>query len=555
MPKAYAYVRWSTAEQGEEGRDSHDRQTTPLQAFTEVTGVPVVETVIDRGISAFRGANARIGQLKGLLDRIEHGEIERGDYIIVESIDRLTRQKLTDSVDLIQSILKKGVRLHTVFDNKTYSYDDPSRDLETLILVGVIAKRAHEESDTKSKRLKSAWVKKRDAAESSVIGKRCPYGFEYDEKAKSFVIVEEEAAEIRHIFSLLKHVGVLECIKTINQYSKRRWTRTSVLHLINNRSPIGALRLQRRKENGGRVLDRYVPGYFPKIIEESDFDAAIAAMKTRSTGQGKGRRTKHHFNIFRNAIECHEHKCGMIFNLQKVGDKHYAYLVCANKAERVCECHNRIRFDLVFGTFLAFIEQLNQNRYIDERTDKKRDDFVWFSQDQYKQMDFVNDAFSRFFSVRDTSAPKEEIRTRKALLSTERNTLEMLEASLAQFDGLIPKTFIKRVADTEARITDLESEIQKLEGALTIESESIKITTTKDIIDLYETEDGRLKLNTFLVSRGITFEIGWHKETNRAHLIAKLKDDKKTSLSIGYGFRYTDPLAPFGIPDLSHIIK
>ncbi|HBQ89950.1 MAG TPA: hypothetical protein DD803_10955 [Alcaligenes faecalis] len=53
---------------------------------------------MDKGISAFRGANVRIGRLKGLLDRVENGEIERGDYIIVESIDRLTRQKLTDFV-------------------------------------------------------------------------------------------------------------------------------------------------------------------------------------------------------------------------------------------------------------------------------------------------------------------------------------------------------------------------------------------------------------------------------------------------------------------------
>jgi DNA invertase Pin-like site-specific DNA recombinase len=48
MSKAYAYVRWSTAKQGEEGRDSHSRQITPLQAFTEAKGVPVVETVSTR---------------------------------------------------------------------------------------------------------------------------------------------------------------------------------------------------------------------------------------------------------------------------------------------------------------------------------------------------------------------------------------------------------------------------------------------------------------------------------------------------------------------------
>lgn len=111
MPKAYAYVRWSTPNKAARRPDSHTRQTSP-EAFTTATGVPVVETVIDKGVSAFRGANARIGQLKGLLDRVENGEIEKGDYIIVESIDRLTRQKLNDSLDLIQSILKKGIRLH-----------------------------------------------------------------------------------------------------------------------------------------------------------------------------------------------------------------------------------------------------------------------------------------------------------------------------------------------------------------------------------------------------------------------------------------------------------
>ncbi|WP_414155013.1 recombinase family protein [Pseudomonas sp. BNK-43-a] len=89
MPKAYAYVRWSTAEQGEEGRDSHDRQTNPLGAFTKTTGIPVVETIIDKGVCDFKGANARIGQLKGLLERIESGEIDRGETIQLNSSSRL----------------------------------------------------------------------------------------------------------------------------------------------------------------------------------------------------------------------------------------------------------------------------------------------------------------------------------------------------------------------------------------------------------------------------------------------------------------------------------
>jgi len=557
MPKAYAYVRWSTAEQGEEGRDSHSRQITPLQAFTEGTGVPVVETVIDKGVSAFRGANARTGQLKGLLDRVANGEIGQGDYIIVESIDRLTRQKLTDSVDLIQSILKKGVRLHTVFDDKTYSYDDPSRDLETLILVGVIAKRAHEESDTKSKRLKSSWLKKRDAAETTIIRKQCPYGFRYDEKTQAFVIFEDEAQEIRHIFDLLKHMGILESIKRVNQYSKRRWTRKHIDELIKSKSPIGVLCLRRRNEDGTKSFDRYVPGYFPKLIEESNFDAAVTAIKGRFNERKNGRRSPNNYNIFRHCIQCEEHKVGMLFNLQGLGaeKKRYAYLVCSNRAERVCECDNRIRFELVIGAFLAFIKKISENRYIDERTHEKRKVFTWFSQEQYKQMDTVNDAFSRFFSVRDISAPKEEIRAKKAKLTTEKTTLEMLEASLAQFDGIIPNTFIRRVADSEARITVLESEIQKLEGTLAIEAETLEITTYEDIIALYETEEGRLKLNTFFITRGITFDVKIDKETNLVGMDIRIKGEKDFNLYTHQFFKQKAPLTPFGIPDLSHIIK
>ena len=558
MPKAYAYVRWSTAEQGGADRDSHTRQTSPLEAFTTATGVPVVETVIDKGVSAFRGANARIGQLKGLLDRVESGEIEKGDYIIVESIDRLTRQKLNDSLDLIQSILKKGIRLHTVIDQKTYSHDDPSRDLETLLMVGVIAKRAHEESDTKSKRLKSSWLKKRDAAETTIIRKQCPYGFRYDEQTQTFTIVEDEAQEIRHIFDLLKHMGILESIKRVNQYSKRRWTRKHIDELIKTKSPIGVLCLNRRKENGyGRVLDRYVPGYFPKIIEEIDFDAAVSAVKSRFNERKSGRRTANNYNIFRHCIQCETHKVGMIFNLQGLGaeKKRYAYLVCSNRAERVCDCNNRFRFEHVVGAFLSFVKQISENRYIDERTDKKREDFIWFSQSEYKKMDVVNDAFSRFFSVRNTSAPKEEIRAKKELLSTERQVLDMLDASIAQFDDIIPKTFMKRVAESEARITALESDILSLEGSLAIEAENLEITTYEDILKLYESEDGRLKLNTFFISRGIIFEASKSEEDGSVFLTVKIKDEPNFTLTAHHRDTGKEPLKTFGISDLSHIIK
>ena len=131
----------------------------------------------------------------------------------------------------------------------------------------------------------------------------------------------------------------------------------------------------------------------------------------------------------------------------------------------------------------------------------------------------------------------------------------MLEASLAQFDGMIPQIFIKRVADSEARINTLEKEIQSLEGALTIEAETLEITTYQDILDLYETEEGRLKLNTFFISRGIVFEVNTNKESNMVGLIVRIKGEENFELHTYHSFPTEKPLKDFGISDLSHIIK
>ncbi|WP_044325075.1 recombinase family protein [Pseudomonas amygdali] len=77
-----------------------------------------------------------------MLDRMQSGAIRPGDYLVVESIDRITRQRVLDGVELLQGILKKGINIYTTVDKKTYSYNDPSRDFENLLMISLIAKRS-----------------------------------------------------------------------------------------------------------------------------------------------------------------------------------------------------------------------------------------------------------------------------------------------------------------------------------------------------------------------------------------------------------------------------
>ena len=130
MPKAYAYVRFSLAIQST--GYSEDRQTSALDYFTKKTGVEIAEVFYDRGKSAYRGDNAKTGRLKDILDKIDSGALKSGDFLVVESIDRITRQRLIDGVELLQGILRKGVKIYTTTDEKTYSYEDHTRDLARI---------------------------------------------------------------------------------------------------------------------------------------------------------------------------------------------------------------------------------------------------------------------------------------------------------------------------------------------------------------------------------------------------------------------------------------
>ncbi|MGL4625646.1 MAG: recombinase family protein, partial [Plesiomonas shigelloides] len=229
MPTAYAYVRYSSAIQAD--GDSIERQTTPLAMFAERFGVEIAQTFIDEGVSSFKGDNIKRGRFRDILEMIESGAIKRGDYLVIESIDRISRQQMDETATQLYDILKKGVNIYTTADERLYSIEDRSKDLENYMMIGLIAKRANEESEMKSRRRKSAWRRaKRQIKEGNKIfntPNNTPYGLRVVDG--KFEIVEDEAKEIRDIFDRLKYQGVLSTIREVNKYSKRKWTNRHVL--------------------------------------------------------------------------------------------------------------------------------------------------------------------------------------------------------------------------------------------------------------------------------------------------------------------------------------
>src|SRR5690349_15598624 len=94
---AYSYIRFSNKEQAR--GDSLRRQTDPGGAATwcERNGVRLETslTLQDKGVSGFRGKHRENPDKHALalfLELVKRGRIPRGSYLIVENLDRLTRE-------------------------------------------------------------------------------------------------------------------------------------------------------------------------------------------------------------------------------------------------------------------------------------------------------------------------------------------------------------------------------------------------------------------------------------------------------------------------------
>lgn len=156
MAKVYSYVRFSDAKQAEGA--SSDRQQAYAQKWAAEHGLVLDEALSmrDEGLSAYHQKHIKQGALGVFLAAVETGAVATGSVLIVEGLDRLSRAEPILAQAQLASIVNAGVTVVTASDGKAYSRErlkDNPMDLVYSLLVMI---RAHEESDTKSKRVRDA---------------------------------------------------------------------------------------------------------------------------------------------------------------------------------------------------------------------------------------------------------------------------------------------------------------------------------------------------------------------------------------------------------------
>ena len=248
--RAYSYLRFSTPEQLE--GDSLRRQTSLAAAYASKHGLDLDQelTYEDLGVSAYRSSNANVGKLAEFLEAVQVGQVRPGSYLLVESLDRISRDHAFDAQHLLSGMIQKGVTVVTLLDERVYSLEGLRKDPMGMMYSIMGFMRANEESAVKSRRLKQAWQHKRAIAGSKPLTRMLPAWLKFNDDGSAIEVIPERAEIVQRVFQLAQEgVGQHKIAETLNREGLdpwgtgrrrgERWHRSYIAKILTNPAVIG----------------------------------------------------------------------------------------------------------------------------------------------------------------------------------------------------------------------------------------------------------------------------------------------------------------------------
>jgi DNA invertase Pin-like site-specific DNA recombinase len=298
VPVAYSYVRFSTPQQKLGG--SARRHLENARKWAAEHGYTLDETLIDDGASASQGRNILgDGPLAQFARAVEQGRVEIPSVLVMESLDRFTRRDPWDALPSFQALLNAGVAIVTLIDGKLWTRERMRGNAMAILESIFVMARAHEESETKSKRNKEKWERRRTVAEEGgdVVTARAPGWLTavpevgpdgepaiVDGKAKRrWEPIPQRVAVVRRIYRLAARGAGLERIARAltrggipcwgtGRRVGQMWSRTQVRAILKSRATRGFytphLLTQDDKGMPKRVPLDERPNYFPDIFAD-----------------------------------------------------------------------------------------------------------------------------------------------------------------------------------------------------------------------------------------------------------------------------------------------
>lgn|GEM_PF-1198156 len=392
----------------------------------------------DKGLSAYSGANTKVGKLALLQQQLVSGEIPPGSILIVEAFDRLTRQELGTAIGLLSSLISSGLTIVTLTDGRIWD-KEAMNDLTSFITSVLLLHRGHNESQQKSKRLRDTFEIQRSKLSAQAFG-TAPGWLCRKDKFSPWVVDETKATIVRKVFELSasglgsKAIAKIASdegwpVPTRLNRTKGRWHAQMAGQILRNRAVLGELQHRltsyQAREQHWKGIDVGAPikNHYPRIVSDEMWLASRASIRTRSVAR---RRDAHYYNVFSGLMFCGH--CGA--PIHRKSEKHgysRGQLNCADRLAGRTTCGTMSAKNLD-GPLLQALYERSHESLCDERTRQKGD----------------------------------EIAAIEAAIEENRRQSESIAEAVASTNGRI-KAFVNKAVRIEAEFNELSEKLNMLQ--------------------------------------------------------------------------------------------
>jgi len=286
--RVYSYLRFSDPRQA--AGHSADRQLQYAQRWAAERGLVLDESLSlrDEGLSAYHQRHVKQGALGTFLKAVDEGRIPDGSVLIVEGLDRLSRAEPIQAQAQLAQIINAGITVVTASDGREYNRAQLKAQPMDLVYSLLVMIRAHEESDTKSKRVKAAirkqcegWVA--GTYRGLVRNGKDPQWLHWDGRA--WQLIPERVEAVRYALELYKQgVGATRAVRKLAErgYALSDWglAGQQLYRLVK----LPALRGAKRLSVDGE--DYLLEDYYPRVLSDDEFHELQAAAETRHGRRG-----------------------------------------------------------------------------------------------------------------------------------------------------------------------------------------------------------------------------------------------------------------------------
>jgi len=274
------------------GGHSSERQAAYAAKWAAEHGLRLDESLSlrDEGLSAYHQRHIKSGALGVFLAAVEAGRIPPGSVLVVEGLDRLSRAEPIQAQAQLAQIVNAGITVVTASDGKTYSREHLKANPMDLVYSLLVMIRAHEESDTKSKRVSASIRRQCEAWMAGTFRGVIRNGKDpawVERVGDEWKLIPERAAAVRE--GLRLYLVGYGATKIIEELERKKLSLTGrgpqalqIYRLIKQRALIG----EKELEISGQKFA--LPGYYPALLDEAQWSELQSAAGDRGRRKAKG---------------------------------------------------------------------------------------------------------------------------------------------------------------------------------------------------------------------------------------------------------------------------